>query len=129
MAYRLLVCGGRSFNERGLSWELSRWLANHPDLEIITGYDPDDERFQGADELAFKWAEACDVPVFPFAAPWRKRGRAAGPIRNQRMLDLGKPHAVLAAPGGIGTADMCRRAVKAGLPVTELVPSLNSGRV
>ena len=37
-----------------------------------------------------------------------KHGNAAGPIRNQRMLDHGKPDIVVAFPGGSGTADMVK---------------------
>lgn len=45
---------------------------------------------------------------------------AAGPIRNQHMLDIGKPDVVLAFPGGRGTEDMIRRAEKAGVPVKRI---------
>jgi hypothetical protein len=39
-------------------------------------------------------------------------GNAAGPIRNQEMLDKGKPYATIAFPGRTGTADMVRRSKK-----------------
>jgi hypothetical protein len=48
------------------------------------------------------------------------QGKAAGPIRNQRMIDEGKPDLVIAFPGGRGTADMVSRAKKAGIPVQEI---------
>lgn len=116
VAFRLLVCGGRTYSEeRALAWELSRWAMRHDGLEIITGYDPDNVRFQGADQLAHEWALANGIPAFPFPAPWRIKGNYAGPFRNQRMLDFGKPHGVVAFPGGRGTADMCARAEKAGI--------------
>jgi hypothetical protein len=44
----------------------------------------------------------------------------AGPLRNQRMLDEGKPDLVVAFPGGGGTKDLVRRAVKAGVSVHEV---------
>lgn len=47
-------------------------------------------------------------------------GRAAGPIRHQRMLDEGMPDLVLALPGGRGTADMVRHATLAGVEVIEV---------
>jgi hypothetical protein len=50
-------------------------------------------------------------------ADWNTHGRAAGPIRNQRMLDEVKPELVVAFPGGRGTADMVRRAREAGVNV------------
>ena len=33
------------------------------------------------------------------------------------MIDVGKPDAVIAFPGGRGTADMVQRANQAGIPV------------
>jgi hypothetical protein len=47
-------------------------------------------------------------------------GKTAGPLRNQRMLDEGKPDLVVAFPGGGGTKDIVRRAVKAGLALHEV---------
>jgi predicted polyphosphate/ATP-dependent NAD kinase len=44
------------------------------------------------------------------------QGKAAGIIRNQRMLDEGKPDLVIAFQGGDGTADMVRRANKSKIP-------------
>lgn len=53
-------------------------------------------------------------------ADWDGLGRKAGPIRNQRMLDEGKPDLVVAFPGDKGTADMVRRARTASLEVLEI---------
>ena len=52
-----------------------------------------------------------------YPAQWDVYGRRAGPIRNQEMIDEGKPDGVVAFPGGKGTADMVRRAEAAGLKV------------
>ena len=46
---------------------------------------------------------------------WKKYGKKAGPLRNQQMLEEGKPDLVVAFPGGNGTADMVRRAKKANI--------------
>jgi hypothetical protein len=70
----------------------------------------------GADRLAGQWAAEHDVPTLRMNADWKKYGRGAGHIRNQQMLDE-KPELLVAFPGGKGTADMVRRARKAGLPV------------
>jgi len=51
---------------------------------------------------------------------WDKIGKKAGPLRNQRMLDEGKPDLVVAFSGSGGTKDMVRRAVKAGVSVHEV---------
>ena len=70
---------------------------------------------RGADTLGIEWAEARGMEVARFPADWETHGRAAGPIRNQQMLDDGKPDLVIAFPGGRGTADMVRRARAAGV--------------
>ena len=59
---------------------------------------------------------ACDV----YMADWDGLGRKAGPIRNQRMLDDGKPDLGIAFPGGRGTADMVRRAREAGVETIQV---------
>jgi hypothetical protein len=46
------------------------------------------------------------VPREPYEVPqgeWDELGKKAGPLRNQRMLDEGKPDLVVAFPGGGGT--------------------------
>jgi hypothetical protein len=53
-------------------------------------------------------------------AEWDRLGRKAGPIRNHRMLDEGKPDLVAAFPGGRGTSGMIALANKAGVEVTEV---------
>lgn len=74
----------------------------------------------GADSLALLAALTLALPYRTFKADWKKYGKAAGPIRNQQMLDE-KPDQVLAfrPSSGItkGTADMVGRATKAGIPV------------
>ena len=75
---------------------------------------------KGADSLASEWAALNEVKEEVFPADWKTHGRAAGPIRNQQMLDEGKPDLVIAFPGGRGTADMVKRARKAGIEVMEV---------
>ena len=62
-----------------------------------------------------------------YDAEWERLGKSAGSVRNQRMLyeHLGQPRrtwgVVLAFPGGVGTADCVRKALKQGLPVIEVL--------
>ena len=76
---------------------------------------------RGADYLARLAAEELGIRVLPFPAEWKKYGKRAGSIRNQRMLDEGKPNFVLAFHNDIGnskgTRDMVKRARKAGILV------------
>lgn len=111
---RVLVCGGRNFND---PVTLGSWLGgiqrDHGIAAIIEG------GADGADNMARKFAEWRGIPVVTFKADWQKHGRAAGPIRNQEMLTFSKPDLVVAFEGGKGTADMVRRAKAAGVRVLE----------
>jgi hypothetical protein len=71
---------------------------------------------KGADLFAGKWATMNGIKETAVPADWNKHGRAAGPIRNQLMLEM-KPDGVVAFPGGRGTADMANRAEKSGIKV------------
>jgi hypothetical protein len=75
---------------------------------------------RGADTLAEEWAKAQGIQCEVYMADWEGLGRKAGPIRNQQMLDEGKPDLVIAFPGGRGTADMVRRAREAGVETVEV---------
>lgn len=108
---RVLVCGGRNYQD----WQtVCAVLSRLPVSVLIEG------GATGADLLAYQWASQNKVPVEKFEAEWEKHGRAAGPIRNAKMLREGKPDLVVAFPGGRGTADMIRRARAAGVPVREI---------
>jgi hypothetical protein len=108
----LLVCGGRDFQDyRRLKAELDRLHSERPITSIIHG------AARGADMLADAWARHNKVRVRRFIAEWNKHGKAAGVIRNRKMLTDGKPNFVLAFPGGRGTANMIEQALDAGLVV------------
>lgn len=109
-----LVCGGRDFADKSrLEDALDRLHTKVGITKIIAG------KANGADRMATNWAWARGIAWQEFPADWDNHGKAAGPIRNQQMLDEGKPEGVVAFPGGTGTADMIRRARKAGLTVWE----------
>jgi hypothetical protein len=110
---RLLVCGGRDFEDRTLAFDtLDRVLAERGVSILIHG------GARGADALGAEWATARSIPVQVFKPDWRRFGRGAGPVRNQEMIQIGKPTYAVAFPGGSGTADMCKRlaAARRSLP-------------
>lgn len=84
------------------------------DVTIIHGDAP------GVDHLADTWAVVNWVQIKRFPAKWDQYGRGAGPLRNQQMLDEGKPDLVIAFPGGKGTANMTKLAREAGVKVIEI---------
>ncbi len=108
---RILVCGGRDFDDwHMLDQELSTW----GEFQLVEG------GATGADFLAKVWVKWKQLPTpLTFKADWEAHGKAAGGIRNQKMLDAGKPDFVIAFPGGRGTADMVRRAEAAGVKVVK----------
>ena len=72
----------------------------------------------GADRLAGEWATANGVPYKVYSADW-SIGKAAGPMRNTRMLVEGKAQRVIAFAGGKGTGDMIKQAEKAGIIIVQ----------
>lgn len=76
----------------------------------------------GADSIGGLAATSLGFEVIAEPAEWRPGGvydKAAGPKRNQRMLDLYNPSCGLGFMMGLtpGSMDMLRRLVDAGLPV------------
>lgn len=112
---RILVCGGRDYADQAMLFSaLDMEAEAGPINAIIQGDCP-----TGADKLARMWAISRNEHLDRFPADWQAHGKAAGPIRNQQMIDVGKPTKVFAFKGGRGTADMIRRARGAGIAVHE----------
>lgn len=123
---RLLVCGGRDFGTDSeehdyIFWKLHEVIQNEglsfADVTIVQG------GARGADSAAADFARMFYLPLEEFPADWDKHGKAAGAIRNQQMIDEGRPDLVVAFPGGRGTDDMCKRAVKAGIEIRRFTPN------
>jgi hypothetical protein len=113
---RVLICGDRNWDDGlPIAW-IVRALAHGPDESTVI-----EGEARGADSLAGRSAERQGVPVEKYPADWDAHGKAAGPIRNQQMLDDGRPDIVVAFHDDLdnsrGTGDMVRRATKAGIPV------------
>lgn len=108
---RVLITGGRNYDDQKLLDETLDALHAANGVTTLIHGDA-----SGADRLAQQWAQSRGVSVDPHPADWKKYGRAAGPMRNQKMLD-NKPDQLVAFPGGKGTADMIARAKRAGLKV------------
>ncbi len=114
-----LVCGGRAFEDYAMfEAAMSDLLALRGCPWRIVHGDA-----TGVDTMAGEWGKRKAIYVVPCPADWNKHGKAAGPVRNQEMLDKFKPQLVVAFPGGRGTADMVRRAREVGVDVAEIVPA------
>jgi len=112
---KVLVCGGRDFSDADfIHTELDRLRAQYGFDTIIEG----DAR--GVDRIAGEWARARGVELIEFPANWKDEGRHAALIRNERMLQEGKPDLVIAFPGGGGTSHTCWKAEQAGIKVLKV---------
>lgn len=110
----LMVTGGRDYADKERVYEvLDQAHAENPIGLLIHG------KAKGADKLAQQWAWEHGIPEKPFPADWVQFRKAAGPIRNQEMVDFG-PDIVVAFPGDTGTADATRRARLRRIPVLEV---------
>jgi hypothetical protein len=121
MGKRILVCGGRDFDDwglllKGLEEYVGKFRGPNPDITIIQG------GAKGADFLARAYAKWVGFNQEEFPADWKSHGKRAGMLRNKQMLDEGKPDLVLAFPGGSGTANMVALAKAANVPVIEIQP-------
>lgn len=111
---KVLVCGGRNFEDRSLVFNtLDRLHAERGIDFLIEG------GAKGADRLAYAWALDKGLQHRCYPADWNTHGKAAGPIRNRHMLADGNPDVVVAFPGGNGTAHMMGLARAAGVEVIQ----------
>jgi hypothetical protein len=112
---KVLICGGRFYEDRDVFFHVMDGIHNSSKVTKVIQGGAD-----GADHLAWVWACTRDIPVITYEAEWGKYGAAAGPIRNTRMLEEGKPDLVIAFPGNYGTADMVRKSERANLPIVRV---------
>lgn len=119
---RVLVCGGRDFDDfEAIENFLNEGHQVTPISLLIQGgqrgWSETKNEWVGADWLASEWARKYQVPFVNEPALWDKEGRAAGPLRNGRMLEKWTPDIVIAFPGGRGTLNMINQANAAGIQV------------
>ncbi len=110
----VLVCGGRNYNDSARVSAVLDTISNI--TKVVTGGAP------GADRLAGLWAGKRGIEYKEFLPDWARDGRAAGPIRNAKMLAESNPDVVVAFPGSRGTAHMVRIARASGVDIIEVAP-------
>ncbi len=109
----ILVCGDR----KGFDiHRIMQWVSKLPKDTVVVHGD-----CQGVDEQAGSAARNHELEVHSYPADWAKYGRAAGPIRNQQMLDDEQPNLVVAFHSNFekskGTKNMLEQADKRGIPI------------
>ena len=113
---RIIVTGGRDYGDADRVFDALDEIRNSSglgtEMVIVHGGCPG-----GADYFASQWCGGkLGVVEERHQADWKKNGRAAGPIRNSQMAELGAD-ICLVFPGGRGTADMASKARRAGITV------------
>lgn len=116
---RVLVTGSRDWKDRSSVWyALQGELERYGSIVVVHGACP-----TGADDIADRWAwgmyqEGHQAMPEDHPADWDRYGKAAGPIRNKHMVDLGADvcHA-FPIEGSRGTFGCMRLAEEAGIPV------------
>ena len=113
MGQRILICGDRYWSNIDLIRDV---VYNMKDIDVII-----EGECSGADVMGKTVAQELNLPLLQFPANWLRYGRGAGPIRNQQMIDEGKPTIVLAFHNNIdkskGTKDMIEKAKRKKIPV------------
>ena len=115
MGSRVVVFGGRDYGDWATVKRVLDMINKDICIDVII-----EGGYRGADYMAGQWASMNDVDDYIFHARWKVWGKSAGPIRNQRMIDVGKPHLAVAFPGATGTADMTERVRTARIPLVEV---------
>lgn len=127
---KLLVGGSRSITdydvvcrafEQFLYFQKQYRRTDYTITEVITGHQRgrkiNGKWYPTVDLLAERWAKERNIAVKPVRANWHKHGKAAGPIRNGKMVaELAPDEWVLAIWDGRsrGTADLMDKARRAG---------------
>ena len=124
----VIICGGRDLCLTPAHYQ---WLnALHGEYGLIEVIVGSDNRYasgalRGVDAQALAWAKRQRIDTTVMEANWERHGRSAGPVRNGRMLTylclieatFQYQSAVIAFPGGSGTAHMIACARKANVVV------------
>jgi hypothetical protein len=116
MTIRVLVSGDRNWRCGALARRVVARLADRfgADLVVVSG------TAEGVDTA---FAAACDVRGVahePHAVHWHEKGKRAGPVRNQEMVDAGADFCIAvhrSLAWSRGTKDCAKRALDAGIPV------------
>ncbi len=107
---RLAVVGSRSCEDYEM---VSGFLKNFNNQKpiIVSG------GAKGVDSLAERFADENELKKKIYKADWSKYGRAAGPVRNQQIVENSDAMIAFATRDSNGTKNSVKLAVKKGIPV------------
>jgi hypothetical protein len=105
---KIALVGSRDYpNESAVLSKLEQARAKYgEELVVVSGACA-----TGADAIAERCAKRLGIPLLLFPADWRTHGKAAGPIRNQKIVDAAD--ALIAfwdygSPGTLNTISLAR---------------------
>ena len=109
---KAIICGSRDIDSFTLVTLAMHDLIREFDLditEVISGCA------NGVDKLGERWAMKNFIPIKRFPANWKLHGKAAGPIRNQQMVDYADI-TIAITNGSVGTEHTIRMSKEKGIP-------------
>lgn len=110
---RVIVAGSRNIQDKKTIFEwLQRYSQDNKVTVVISG------TARGVDLIGEEWAAEQKIPVIRCQADWRQYGRAAGPIRNEKMGDLADAAIVFWDGQSKGSKHMIDYMEKINKPVT-----------
>lgn len=115
MTKRILITGSRFITQEDVhivNKALEDEIGDDTDVVIVEG------GASGVDHLTYLYALHHDLPYEEHPADWKTYGKAAGPMRNQKMVSLGADVCLaFPAPQSRGTVHCIGIAQVAGIPV------------
>lgn len=111
---KVLISGGRDFIDQEFIFDkLFKFHTIHNITKIVNG------GARGVDSISSAFADKYDIEKEIYIPDWETYGKAAGTIRNGKMLYLTSPDYVIIFPGGNGTDHMKKIAKNSGYIVIE----------
>ena len=110
MAFKVIIAGGRDFNDYKLLKQKADFiLQNQTEIEIVSG------AARGADKLGERYAKEKGYSISSHPADWDKYGKSAGYIRNKEMAEYADALIAFWDGKSKGTKHMIDLAEKQGL--------------
>lgn len=127
MTLNVVVCGSRTWADADQIRRRLRWEDEDSNYAVHFWHGACPE---GADAFVAAYCRGSAGlsergREHPMPADWKAHGKAAGPIRNRKLLEAAKPVAFVLAfldvPASRGTLDMIHAAIKAGVPEVVII--------
>lgn len=83
-SFRILITGSRTWDNVGLITHVLNHYTLYDNVTLVSGHCP-----RGADAIAEKLARAYGWQLELHPANWKRHGKAAGFMRNEKMAQLG----------------------------------------